>query len=67
MDDIFCDMKQLLVMPPHHRRPHRRTQVSRYFTESSKTITGNATTSPTATPTDLCPSVFHREFENNYW
>jgi hypothetical protein len=40
--------------------------VRRHFTESSKIITWNATQSSTATPTDLRPSAFHREFENNY-
>jgi len=58
--------KQLLVMPPHHRRPYRHMQVRWYFTENSKTITGNAIISLTDTPTYVRPSVFHREFENNY-
>jgi len=54
-------------MPPHHRRTHRRPYIRRHFTESSKIITWNATTSPTDTPTALYPSAFHREFQIITW
>jgi hypothetical protein len=46
-------------------RFHRRTITRRYFTELKK-IYGIVPHSPTESPTDYNPSVFHRELKNIY-
>jgi len=56
--------KQLFEMPPSPTSIPTDL-VRRHFTESSKTITWNATITDVNTK-GLSPSAFHKEFENNY-
>jgi hypothetical protein len=48
-----------------HWRVYRRTITRRYFTELKK-IYGIVPLSPTDSPTDKNPLVFHRELQKNY-